>query len=49
MHTFIEKGYEFEPGVHYIGQMADWSLGRTVIDQVADGQGWFIIFTQLIW
>lgn len=37
-HTFIDKGYEFDVGIHYIGEMAPGRLNRTLVDQVTDGQ-----------
>ena len=40
MHTFTEKGYEFEPGLHYVGETAEGSLGRMLFDQITEGQGW---------
>ena len=40
MHTFTEKGYEFEPGLHYVGELAEGTLGRTLFNQVTEGQGW---------
>ena len=38
MHTFIEKGYEFEPGLHYVGFLSEGSLGKTLMDQITGGQ-----------
>ncbi|XP_075063321.1 all-trans-retinol 13,14-reductase [Mixophyes fleayi] len=37
-HTFNEKGYEFDVGIHYIGQLNERSPGRIMIDQLTDGQ-----------
>ncbi|RXG71505.1 putative all-trans-retinol 13,14-reductase [Armadillidium vulgare] len=37
-HTFIDKGYEFDVGIHYIGDMHTQSLSRTLLDQISDGQ-----------
>ncbi|CAH2274996.1 all-trans-retinol 13,14-reductase [Pelobates cultripes] len=37
-HTFNEKGYEFDVGIHYIGQMNEQSPTRILIDQLTDGQ-----------
>ena len=28
MHTFIDKGYEFDVGIHYIGEMGNLSLPK---------------------
>jgi len=37
-HTFIDKGYEFDVGIHYIGEMGRQTLNKTLLDQVTDGQ-----------
>ncbi|KAG8440994.1 hypothetical protein GDO86_006651 [Hymenochirus boettgeri] len=37
-HTFNEKGYEFDVGIHYIGQMNENSPTRILIDQLTEGQ-----------
>ncbi|XP_040270488.1 all-trans-retinol 13,14-reductase [Bufo bufo] len=37
-HTFNEKGYEFDVGIHYIGQMNEQSPLRILVDQLTDGQ-----------
>ncbi|KAE8619053.1 hypothetical protein XENTR_v10009581 [Xenopus tropicalis] len=37
-HTFNEKGYEFDVGIHYIGQMNEHSPTRILIDQLTEGQ-----------
>ncbi|XP_071497247.1 all-trans-retinol 13,14-reductase-like [Diadema antillarum] len=37
-HTFVEKGYEFDVGIHYIGEMATNTITRTYIDQLTEGQ-----------
>ncbi|XP_062994941.1 all-trans-retinol 13,14-reductase [Elgaria multicarinata webbii] len=37
-HTFTEKGFEFDVGIHYIGQMHEESTQRMMIDQLTDGQ-----------
>ncbi|XP_053574107.1 all-trans-retinol 13,14-reductase [Bombina bombina] len=37
-HTFNEKGYEFDVGIHYIGQLNEQSPFRLIIDQLTDGQ-----------
>lgn len=36
-HTFIDKGYEFDTGIHYIGEMAEGILPRVLIDQLTEG------------
>jgi len=37
-HTFVEQGFEFDIGIHYIGEMRSHSLTKCLIDQVTDGQ-----------
>uniref|UniRef100_A0A8C5MSZ7 All-trans-retinol 13,14-reductase n=1 Tax=Leptobrachium leishanense TaxID=445787 RepID=A0A8C5MSZ7_9ANUR len=37
-HTFNEKGYEFDVGIHYVGQMNALSPLRILTDQLTDGQ-----------
>ncbi|XP_068776646.1 all-trans-retinol 13,14-reductase [Struthio camelus] len=37
-HTFSEKGYEFDVGIHYVGQMAEGSAARFLVDQLTEGQ-----------
>ncbi|XP_030846244.1 all-trans-retinol 13,14-reductase [Strongylocentrotus purpuratus] len=37
-HTFVEKGYEFDVGIHYIGEMAQSTITRLYIDQLTEGQ-----------
>ena len=37
-HTFIDKNYEFDVGIHYIGEMGVQTMNRTLMDQVSDGQ-----------
>lgn len=37
-HTFLEKGYEFDVGIHYIGNLAANTPARTVVDQLTRGQ-----------
>ncbi|XP_062452870.1 all-trans-retinol 13,14-reductase [Rhea pennata] len=37
-HTFSEKGYEFDVGIHYVGQMAEGSALRFLVDQLTEGQ-----------
>ncbi|PVD31233.1 hypothetical protein C0Q70_06645 [Pomacea canaliculata] len=36
-HTFEEKGFEFDTGIHYIGDMEN-STSRQLLDQITDGQ-----------
>ncbi|XP_030195584.1 inactive all-trans-retinol 13,14-reductase [Gadus morhua] len=37
-HTFVEKGFEFDVGLHYIGQLHENSLLRIAFDQISEGQ-----------
>ncbi|NXK46925.1 RETST reductase, partial [Chauna torquata] len=37
-HTFSEKGFEFDAGIHYVGQMQEGSLARFIVDQLTEGQ-----------
>ncbi|XP_067869450.1 all-trans-retinol 13,14-reductase-like [Heterodontus francisci] len=37
-HTFIKKGFEFDVGIHYIGDLYERSFLRTLVDQISDGQ-----------
>lgn len=36
-HTFQRKGYEWDAGVHYVGEMHDGALSRQVMDLVTGG------------
>ncbi|CAL4152973.1 unnamed protein product, partial [Meganyctiphanes norvegica] len=37
-HTFIDKGYEFDVGIHYIGELGYQSESKTLLDQITKGQ-----------
>ncbi|XP_022085438.1 putative all-trans-retinol 13,14-reductase [Acanthaster planci] len=37
-HIFREKGYEFDVGIHYIGEMTNNTISKVFIDQLTDGQ-----------
>ncbi|XP_054032835.1 all-trans-retinol 13,14-reductase-like [Dryobates pubescens] len=37
-HTFEDQGYEFDVGIHYVGQMHEGSMLRVALDQLTDGQ-----------
>ena len=37
-HTFIDKSYEFDVGIHYIGEVKKGQINRTLLDQLTDGQ-----------
>ncbi|MBN3305468.1 RETST reductase, partial [Amia calva] len=37
-HSFVDKGFEFDVGIHYLGQLHENSLLRIVMDQITEGQ-----------
>ena len=37
-HVFVEKGFEFDVGIHYIGEMRDGTLSRILVDQLTEGK-----------
>jgi len=37
-HTFVDKNYEFDVGIHYIGEMGRQTLNKTLLDQISEGQ-----------
>ncbi|XP_017274804.1 all-trans-retinol 13,14-reductase [Kryptolebias marmoratus] len=37
-HTFSEKGFEFDVGIHYIGELQDHKPFRCMLDQMTNGQ-----------
>ncbi|XP_010864408.1 all-trans-retinol 13,14-reductase [Esox lucius] len=37
-HTFSEKGYEFDVGIHYIGDLLEHKPFRCMVDQLTNGQ-----------
>lgn len=37
-HTYLEKGYEFDVGIHYIGNVGKQTFFKTLVDQVSEGQ-----------
>ncbi|XP_038151769.1 all-trans-retinol 13,14-reductase-like [Cyprinodon tularosa] len=37
-HTFTEKGFEFDVGIHYIGDLLDHKPFRCMLDQMTNGQ-----------
>ena len=40
-HSFHEKGYEFDTGIHYIGEMRNNTAFRFLMDQLSNGHlGW---------
>ncbi|KAM9779955.1 inactive all-trans-retinol 13,14-reductase-like [Neosynchiropus ocellatus] len=43
-HTFQNKGFEFDVGIHYLGQLHQNSLLKVALDQITEGQ---LQFTRL--
>uniref|UniRef100_A0A3Q1I4T0 Amine oxidase domain-containing protein n=1 Tax=Anabas testudineus TaxID=64144 RepID=A0A3Q1I4T0_ANATE len=43
-HTFQNKGFEFDVGIHYLGQLHETSLLKVALDQITEGQ---LQFTRL--
>lgn len=40
-HTYVEKGFEFDVGIHYIGEMVRGTLSHTLLDQITEsGTEW---------
>lgn len=40
-HTYVEKGFEFDVGIHYIGGMEKGTFQRTLLDQLTEsGTEW---------
>ena len=37
-HTFVDKGFEFDVGIHYIGEMRNNTVSRLLVSQMTDGQ-----------
>ncbi|XP_013411792.1 putative all-trans-retinol 13,14-reductase [Lingula anatina] len=37
-HSFTEKGFEFDTGIHYVGEMGEDDLPRLLCDQLTRGQ-----------
>ena len=37
-HTFVDKKYEFDVGIHYIGEIDHGRYNRVLVDQLTDGQ-----------
>ena len=35
-HSFVEKGYEFDVGIHYIGEMHEGKFSRVLVDQLTE-------------
>ncbi|XP_042332324.1 all-trans-retinol 13,14-reductase-like [Sceloporus undulatus] len=36
-HTYNKKGFEFDVGIHYVGEVDEKSIARMIIDQLTDG------------
>ncbi|TRY60605.1 hypothetical protein DNTS_007566 [Danionella cerebrum] len=45
-HTFTEKGFEFDVGVHYFGQLHENGLFKVAFDQITEGQLEFVELPQ---
>ncbi|KAK1160309.1 all-trans-retinol 13,14-reductase [Acipenser oxyrinchus oxyrinchus] len=45
-HTFVDKGFEFDVGVHYLGQLHENGMLRVVLDQISEGQLDFVPLEQ---
>ncbi|XP_032443342.1 all-trans-retinol 13,14-reductase-like [Xiphophorus hellerii] len=45
-HTFQNKGFEFDVGIHYLGQLHENSLLRVALDQITEGQLQFVKLEQ---
>ncbi|KAK4020460.1 hypothetical protein OUZ56_002436 [Daphnia magna] len=43
-HTFRDNGYEFDVGIHYVGNFIRPTLTRTLLEQISDGQIQFAKF-----
>uniref|UniRef100_A0A0N8AVQ1 All-trans-retinol 13,14-reductase n=1 Tax=Daphnia magna TaxID=35525 RepID=A0A0N8AVQ1_9CRUS len=43
-HTFRDDGYEFDVGIHYVGNFIRPTLTRTLLEQISDGQIQFAKF-----
>ena len=35
---YLLLGYEFDVGIHYIGQLGHTNMNKTFVDQICDGQ-----------
>ncbi|XP_063077404.1 inactive all-trans-retinol 13,14-reductase-like [Engraulis encrasicolus] len=47
-HTHVEKGFEFDSDINYIGQLHENGLTKVVIDQLTEGQLAFVKLDQHI-
>ncbi|XP_047428263.1 all-trans-retinol 13,14-reductase-like [Mugil cephalus] len=46
-HTFQNKGFEFDVGIHYLGQLHENSMLKIALDQITEGQLQFTKLDQL--
>ena len=47
-HTFVDKGFEFDTGIHYIGEMAEGTISHLLVDQLSNcGIEWVKLDTTL--
>ncbi|BFZ05382.1 hypothetical protein BsWGS_08421 [Bradybaena similaris] len=37
-HSFVEKGFEFDTGIHYVGDIQEGTTSRLLLDQLTCGQ-----------
>lgn len=37
-HSFVDKGFEFDTGIHYIGEMSEGTVSRFLLDQLSNGK-----------
>ncbi|XP_078080088.1 all-trans-retinol 13,14-reductase-like [Mustelus asterias] len=37
-HTYIKNGFEFDVGIHYVGELHEQSFLRILVDHITDGQ-----------
>ncbi|XP_038164346.1 all-trans-retinol 13,14-reductase-like [Cyprinodon tularosa] len=45
-HTFQKEGFEFDVGIHYLGQLHENSLLKVAVDQITEGQLQFVKLEQ---
>ncbi|XP_064172449.1 inactive all-trans-retinol 13,14-reductase-like [Anguilla rostrata] len=45
-HTFESQGFEFDVGIHYLGQLHENSMLRVALDQISEGQLDFVELEQ---
>ncbi|KAK3603232.1 hypothetical protein CHS0354_007562 [Potamilus streckersoni] len=37
-HTFVDKGFAFDTGIHYVGKMMEGNETRILVDQITEGK-----------